>query len=205
MKRILFLGCSNTYGSELVNPKKERYSKLLCNMLNCEEVNIAIPGNATLNTVFQLYEYLETNLPDFIFYQIPSPTRFTIPYQNKITSFRTSNKYNLFDIDSNIRKRITNILFKTSDRLTWHQYTLLQIKISNQLINNKKIPVLYFCCEDDSLDYYTNNSNLPFVNWSLNGWRRKTGTYIRGRHANKDDQIEIANLLYPEVKNTIKL
>ena len=38
--KIYFDGCSNTHGSELIDPLNTRFSKLVCNHFNAEEYNI---------------------------------------------------------------------------------------------------------------------------------------------------------------------
>ena len=41
---FLFVGCSNTFGTELKEPYNSRYSRLLCDALGANEYNIAEPG-----------------------------------------------------------------------------------------------------------------------------------------------------------------
>ena len=42
--KIVFAGCSFTWGAELENPEEERFSRLVCNRLNVEEYNVSRSG-----------------------------------------------------------------------------------------------------------------------------------------------------------------
>ena len=42
--KIAFSGCSFTYGDELENPEEQRYSRLVCNKLEAEEINVSRCG-----------------------------------------------------------------------------------------------------------------------------------------------------------------
>ena len=39
--KIAFAGCSFTWGDELENPEEQRYSRLVCNKLEAEEINVS--------------------------------------------------------------------------------------------------------------------------------------------------------------------
>tara|TARA_S200002703_G_C3744554_1_gene229059 strand:- start:123 stop:791 length:669 start_codon:yes stop_codon:yes gene_type:complete len=42
--KIVFAGCSFTWGFELENPEEQRFSRLVCNKLEAEEINVSHPG-----------------------------------------------------------------------------------------------------------------------------------------------------------------
>lgn len=42
--KIVFAGCSFTWGDELENPEEQRFSRLVCNKLQTEEVNVSRCG-----------------------------------------------------------------------------------------------------------------------------------------------------------------
>jgi len=42
--KIVFAGCSYTAGGELENPEEERFSRLVCNKLEAEEINVSRSG-----------------------------------------------------------------------------------------------------------------------------------------------------------------
>jgi len=61
--KIYFDGCSWTRGAELENPEEERFSKLLCNEFDAEEVNLAINGGSNDRIVRNLL--VENNIEDY--------------------------------------------------------------------------------------------------------------------------------------------
>lgn len=72
--KLLFLGCSWTWGDELQNRKKERYSSIIGRKLNADVVNLADCGysNHAIARIF-----LDQNLEqyDYIFAQLTHPSR----------------------------------------------------------------------------------------------------------------------------------
>ena len=44
--KIVFAGCSFTYGDELENPEEQRFSRLVCNKLQAEEYNVSRSGSS---------------------------------------------------------------------------------------------------------------------------------------------------------------
>ena len=61
--KIYFDGCSWTEGAELENPEEERYSKLFCNELGAEEINLAKSGGSNDRIVRNLL--VENNIEDY--------------------------------------------------------------------------------------------------------------------------------------------
>ena len=76
--KIYFDGCSWTAGGELSNPKKHRYSKVLCEKLEAEEHNIARSGSSNDRIVRNLL--IENNIEeyDLAVIQMTFPARFEI-------------------------------------------------------------------------------------------------------------------------------
>lgn len=60
--KVYINGCSHTYGKDLLDPHKSRYSRLLCNELGAEEYNFAASGGSNRRIVRML---LDTNLKDY--------------------------------------------------------------------------------------------------------------------------------------------
>lgn len=86
-------GCSFTYGQGLEDPASDAWPALLGKMLDCDVVNLALPGSSNDGIVRRTYEYFYQNLeknskPIFIFgwtipsrvefYHVPKDTYFTI-------------------------------------------------------------------------------------------------------------------------------
>ena len=66
---ILFNGCSVTYGEELPEPENERFSKLICNDLGAEEINIAMCGSSNEAIFRTTVEYIASSkniTPDLV-------------------------------------------------------------------------------------------------------------------------------------------
>lgn len=72
--KLLFLGCSWTWGDELQNREKERYSSIIGQRLNADVVNLSTPGysNHAIARIF-----LDQNLEqyDYVFVQLTHPSR----------------------------------------------------------------------------------------------------------------------------------
>ena len=60
--KLLFLGCSWTWGDELQNREKERYSSIIGQRLNADVVNLSTPGysNHAIARIFFLQQRVES-------------------------------------------------------------------------------------------------------------------------------------------------
>ena len=61
--KIYFDGCSWTKGEELIHEEQERYSKLICDELGAEEINLSIKGGSNNRIVRNLL--VENNIEDY--------------------------------------------------------------------------------------------------------------------------------------------
>jgi len=73
--KILFHGCSITWGDELEDRENERYSKLICNNFGIDENNIALCGNSNDRIVREAIEYLEKEKVDIVVLQFTVHSR----------------------------------------------------------------------------------------------------------------------------------
>ncbi len=73
--KILFHGCSITWGDELEDRENERYSKLVCNNFGVDEKNIALCGNSNDRIVREAIEYLENEKVDIVILQFTVQSR----------------------------------------------------------------------------------------------------------------------------------
>ena len=73
--KILFHGCSITWGDELEDRENERYSKLVCDKLGVEENNLAQCGNSNDRIVRETIEYLQTSKVDVVVMQFTVHSR----------------------------------------------------------------------------------------------------------------------------------
>ena len=83
--KLLFLGCSWTWGDELQNREKDRYSSIIGKKLNADVVNLAENGfsNHAIARIF-----LDQNLDqyDYVFVQLTHPSRAEFFDKDGITS-----------------------------------------------------------------------------------------------------------------------
>ena len=73
--KILFTGCSITWGDELTDRENTRYSRLVSNHYGAEEVNIAWNGISNDRIVRESITYLDKNPVDLIVIQFTLHTR----------------------------------------------------------------------------------------------------------------------------------
>ena len=85
--KILFNGCSHTYGVELEHPETQRYSALLGH----DHVNLAQGGKCNDLIVKETIEWLENNTCDFVIVQFTLVTRFSHWENGKWRSYQPKN------------------------------------------------------------------------------------------------------------------
>jgi len=73
--KILYNGCSITWGDELTDRENQRYSRLVSNHYNAEEVNLASNGISNDRIVRESIAYLDKNSVDLIVVQFTLHTR----------------------------------------------------------------------------------------------------------------------------------
>ena len=73
--KIVFAGCSYTAGGELENPEEERFSRLVCNKLNAEEINVSRCG---CSNDLILHNFLKQPKPDVAVIQWTAISRWQI-------------------------------------------------------------------------------------------------------------------------------
>ena len=73
--KILFHGCSITWGDELEDRENERYSKLVSDKFDTKENNIALCGNSNDRIVRETIEYLKTSKVDVVVMQFTVHSR----------------------------------------------------------------------------------------------------------------------------------
>lgn len=77
--KILFSGCSFTYGAEI--EKNERFSYLVSEYFGAEEINIAEGGRGNVSTALLTITEAEKQKPDYIVINITFPQRSFFPRQ----------------------------------------------------------------------------------------------------------------------------
>ena len=80
---ILFDGCSWTWGDELEDKEKYRFSQLLSDMTNIDHVNIAEPLKSNNSILRTTIEYCEKNTVDIAIIQFSCTSRTEIRIPRK--------------------------------------------------------------------------------------------------------------------------
>lgn len=92
--KIVFAGCSFTWGDELENPEEERYSRLVCNKLGAKEVNVSRCG---WSNDLILHNFLKRPKPDVAVIQWTQISRWQMwdDSQDDWETLNINKKYNL--------------------------------------------------------------------------------------------------------------
>lgn len=73
--KIYFDGCSWTYGTELENKEEERFSKLISNHFDAEEVNLSCPGGSNQRIIRNLITEVDIKQYDLAVIQLTYSSR----------------------------------------------------------------------------------------------------------------------------------
>ena len=188
---ILFSGCSITYGDELVNPKKDRFSKNHTNIARCGLSNDMI--------VMRTIEYIEQN-PD-VDYVV---TQFTVPRRS--TYYRNEWK-NITPWTKNVE---SSVYYKYLDSQELRMMNLWKnVYVLDQYLRD--IPHYFWRLSEDAEKTSTNDSIFKnLVPWSnMKTLYQLIGTpddaphnYVTG-HPNKKGHDLIAQHLQGVVPNIL--
>ena len=125
--KLLFLGCSWTWGDELQNREKDRYSSIIGKKLNADVVNLAENGfsNHAIARIF-----LDQNLDqyDYVFVQLTHPSRAEFFDKDGITA----------DIkNKRLRKKLAKIYDQEKAKLKYKQ-NIFKNKMWQRIMPNVK-------------------------------------------------------------------
>ena len=96
--KIVFAGCSFTWGWELENPEEERFSRLVCNKLEAEEINVSRSGYSNDLLLHKFLKYSTTcGKPDIAVIQWTTLNRWQMwdDSQDDWETLNVNNKYKL--------------------------------------------------------------------------------------------------------------
>lgn len=152
---ILFSGCSWTFGSELHDCEKSRFSKLTCDRIGAKEINVAKRGCANEVVCKNTFDYLNStdehplqvcptrkfarndDPVDFCFIQITSCIRHSVVYNKAITTLNP-----MGGINSTLTA-MSRLLFKKDDIEKWFQLTRWKVCILHEYLKSKNIPHIF--------------------------------------------------------------
>lgn len=165
--KIVFTGCSYTYGSELKNIDRSRYSRLLCQSIDAEEVNLAVGGSGNDAIFLRLIEYLETNNASHVIIQLTDDHRLSIAGHNPgtFTSLNMSCSRNQMPFD--LRRKISEYIYNFGKNNTeaWYRMTRYKLIMVNDYLKNKNIDYV-ICVKRNDGEYgrvnnYLNDPLIP--------------------------------------------
>jgi hypothetical protein len=211
MNKILFSGCSWTYGDELTSIES-RFSKLISDRLNLVEYNISKPRNSiqkiSNDTLEQLYK---TNY-DVVIFQITTFPRFMLPFNGEMISV-TKLPPKSYGIDKYFQYKVfellsNNILKNTSDR-DWFNYHYPYLKNVNEYCKAVNVKIIY-----TFIDEYCKKTFLRFmppeelVKYNIFETSLKqicqnnSCTFGKREHPLEDGHVAIANALLEYIQKT---
>ena len=158
--KLLFVGDSYTIGRELSNPEHSRFSKLICNHYDAEEINLAVGGCGNDQIFLNATKYLENNNPDCCILQLSDIARITLASDVK-DRYRTLNP----NANNNtLQTYVAKYLFaKSSKNLeTWYQLTRYKLILFENYLKAKNIKYV-FCVKGkfDEFNYFKTDDTLP--------------------------------------------
>ena len=90
---IGFSGCSFTFGAEMSDPIKDRYSAVIARELNINEYNVSKNGNSIDRICKGMYDLTKTVKLDFAVIQITAFSRISYAYENEILNVSLHQKH----------------------------------------------------------------------------------------------------------------
>jgi len=199
--KILFTGCSWTYGDELQNPMESRYSKLICDYFKINEYNIAKNGNPTQGIIRLAFNELEKNDYDVCCVQISGQTRFELPFENKIQKFGIN--YHRLSIKKTYLEN--TVISSNSDINVYNEFNYHNIILFDAYCKLKNIKPLFYFLNDEYLKWFkiNNKSQIDYLDYSLKGIVPKEMLGPRN-HSLEDGHKIIANRIIGELEKRLK-
>jgi hypothetical protein len=166
MNKILFGGCSLTWGDELnsFSREKQRYSHIVSKYFNAEEINVSANALSIPQTIYKLYDAIkEDSNIDFCVVQITYTNRLVLPlfhrlipisvghsYIEKITKPYINNHHN----EKNIAMLIAKLITSTNDykcSSNFWEIHCAHLNMFEDICKLRNIKTLYFCTENKQI------------------------------------------------------
>lgn len=156
MNKILFGGCSLTWGDEL-DPRsreRQRYSRIVSEYFGAKEINASKMGISIPHTIYKLYDVIEETADiDLCVIQLTYTNRLPLPLYHKIYPISLGQttpllKYN--NVETDIRMLISKLIISTNDYKIGSNVWTIHCSHLNMFEDSCKlrnIKTLYFCTE----------------------------------------------------------
>ena len=153
--KILFAGDSFTYGDELIEPEKNRFTKLVCDHFNAAEINRSRKSAGNDEIFLQCIEGL-IEKPDVCVIQLSDLVRITIAGK-EISSFKTLKPRSE---NKDLETKIAKYLFQPSvnNMSAWYRLTKYKLVLVDDFLRSNNIKMVY--CPRRDLDFYLNDDSL---------------------------------------------
>jgi hypothetical protein len=202
--KVLFSGCSFTWGDELENREEQRFSRLVCNKLEAEETNVSECGYSNDLILQKFIEAAERSKPDLGIIQWSSISRFQVWIDGE---------WEQIQVQRNPRKGFHNgymewkVFYKYiySDEMGVESY-YKNVYLAEQYCKDKQIPLIMLnmgktrpknnnyispykpLCKS-KIEIITGGSNKRDGEWGLVQWDDKKCWMERGHPSPEGHQI----------------
>tara|TARA_B100000508_G_scaffold69788_1_gene54526 strand:- start:1409 stop:2035 length:627 start_codon:yes stop_codon:yes gene_type:complete len=171
--KIYFDGCSWTKGEELENKKEERYSKLVCDELGAEEVNLARCGGSNDRIVRNLM--IENNIQeyDYAVIQMTFPTRTEYLHEKDWIRVNPKQNYQKWIFSNSVKGKLLSLngsLDRLSEKFQEHSEfwtTYYKNVMSEEYFHTKEN------IQMQTIRNHCKVNNVPLVLTSINKWTKQ--------------------------------
>ena len=147
--RVLFNGCSWTYGEELIQREQTRYSKLICDHYGWEEYNISRCASSNYEIVHKCYEEVSKNEYDIVLIQLTYPTRLYLPYNGENRSFT-----GLQPVRKEHNTIMKYLISNTPDSQIFVKNYSSSVLLLNEYLISRKIKTVFFSIEKFNFSFF---------------------------------------------------
>ncbi len=198
--KILFNGCSYCYGAELQNPHITRYSKLISERFNSDDVNISANGSSNQKIFYDCYKHIQVESFDACVISITFLERFMLPYNDKFLQINPSS------FKSTIYDKLSKMIYSISDYKTWYEYHSFYISMFSEYCNYKNIKYIYHFVSEKDRDIFFNEfpHKDSLIYKTFNQICKENGLAKGpGHHPLEDGHRIYADYLISEIHNKI--
>ena len=167
---IGFSGCSFTFGAEMSDPIKDRYSAVVARELNINEYNVSKNGNSIDRICKGMYDLTKTVKLDFAVIQITAFSRISYAYENEILNVSLHQKH--FQSDQ-VRNFHLYLFSANTDYKTWYDLQKWKIFSIHEYMNSLKIPHIFLFMSWHEVELFKDDPDIPeTLIWHKNPLRK---------------------------------
>lgn len=194
--KILFTGCSHTYGAELKCPTESRYSKLVSDHFGTDDNNIAKSRASNYHLLSRATDHiLKDSNYDLCFVQLTNENRIAVPSTYTIeTFFMSGDNYPKNSFTKTANAMMLKLLRPQQSTLFEYNYSL--ICMFKYFCDAKGISTLFFFSRERYLNWYKeNHDDLNVLDFTLDDIPKEHFA-PRGHPNEKGHQIIYENIIH---------